>query len=121
MSISVSKGTIADRSLVVAADGSIQVAVKGSDAQAFESVTVAATAQALTSATVSTHTYGVLTLETASIRFRLDGVDPTAAEGHLLQVGDTLILTSNADLLSFRGFRTGATSGVLKCTYSGVA
>jgi hypothetical protein len=32
------------------------------------------------------------TLETASLRFRIDGTDPTASVGHLLNAGDSLIL-----------------------------
>lgn len=89
------------------------------DASAFESITVADTAIGLTSATYGTATKAEMTLETASIRVRKDGTNPASDEGHLLQVGDTISLKSAADLATFKAIRTGATSGVLKVTYSG--
>ena len=57
------------------------------------------------------------TLETAQIRFRHDGTNPTAAEGHPLNAGDILILDSCKKMFYFKAIRTGATSGILKCTY----
>jgi hypothetical protein len=57
------------------------------------------------------------TLETAQIRFRLDGTAPTSAEGHILNVNDVLELKSCIEMVNFKAIRTGGTSGVLKCTY----
>lgn len=89
---------------------------------AYESVTVAAAAVGLTSATfqpggATPARRAVLTLETAQIRYRYDGINPTATEGHLLEVGDVLTLSGIPNLLQFRAIRTGATSGTLKVTY----
>lgn len=91
----------------------------GSDAYAYESVTVADSAIGLTSNTYDDSIKAELTLETAQIRVRKDGTDPTSDEGHLVEVGDTIVLNSAADLATFKAIRTGSTSGVLKVTYSG--
>ena len=57
-------------------------------------------------------------LETAQIRFTLDGTAPTTAVGTLLEVGETLALENRGELTGFRAIRTGATSGVLSVEYS---
>lgn len=59
-----------------------------------------------------------MTLETAQIRFTIDGTAPTTSVGHLLNPGEMLKLDSLADITAFRAIRTGATSGSLRCTYS---
>lgn len=56
-------------------------------------------------------------LETAQIRYTVDGTAPTTAVGTLLEVGDPLLISGNDLLRAFRGIRTGASSGVLDCTY----
>lgn len=53
-------------------------------------------------------------LETAQVRYRWDGTGPTASEGQLLEVGDTVLIGSHEDARRIRFIRTGATSGVLK-------
>lgn len=87
------------------------------DYSAFESITVTGTAGGLTAATVDKATHALITVETAQVRFRLDGTDPTAAIGHILDVGDELLLDSNTQLLNANFIRTGGTSGVLRCAY----
>lgn len=84
---------------------------------AYESITVAATALGLTAASINNKNLAFLTLETAEIRYRLDGTAPTSAEGHLLEPGDVLELFGSNVLANFKAIRTGATSGVLKCSY----
>jgi len=56
-------------------------------------------------------------LETAQIRYRLDGTDPTTTEGILLEVGETLIVIGHMNLMRFRAIKTGTTNGVLKVQY----
>jgi len=90
----------------------------GSDAYAYESVTVADSAVGLTSGTYDASTKAEMTLETAQIRVRKDGTNPASDEGHLVEVGDIITLNSAADLATFKAIRTGTTSGVLKVTYS---
>ena len=87
-----------------------------------EAITVASNAIGFTAATIiSTEVEpakkAVVTLETAQIRFRVDGTNPEATVGHLLGVGDTLILEGEDEIRLFRGIRTSATSASIHCTY----
>ena len=93
-------------------------------AQTYESVVVGAAAVGLTPATLLLPNGSQVQevsgrLETAQIRFRYDGVDPTAAEGHLLEIGDWITIRGIENIQRWRGIRTGAVSGVLKFTCSG--
>ena len=96
----------------------ISVSTGASNASAYESVTVADSAIGLTSGTYGDATKAEMTLETAQIRVRKDGSDPTSSEGHVVEIGDVIVLNSAADLATFKAIRTGAVSGVLKITYS---
>lgn len=62
--------------------------------------------------------YASCRLETAEIRYTLDGTAPTTTVGTLLEIGDTLPIAGHDRLFKFRAIRTGATSGVLDCTYT---
>ena len=46
------------------------------------------------------------TLETAQIRWTVDGTAPTSSVGHLLNVGQTLTLQNGSDIVNFRAIRT---------------
>ena len=84
----------------------------------YESITVANTAIGLTGPLDWTKTEAYCTLETAQVRFRIDGVTaPTSSEGHILNIGEQLTIRSAEAVKNFRAIRTGATSGVLKCSY----
>lgn len=87
---------------------------------AYESVTVADTAIGISSSvyTVSGKNASqcIASTETAPIRFRYDGVDPTASEGILVQPGSFLTITGFPNIKAFRAIRTGATSATLKVT-----
>lgn len=90
---------------------------------AFEQITVAGTAIGFTTATISQgngHAQAnkaVCRLETAQIRFRVDGTAPTSSVGTLLEVGDILTLTDPVEMQQFKAIRTGSTSGLLDCSY----
>lgn len=58
----------------------------------------------------------LLTLETAQIRWTVDGTAPTTTVGHLLEPGDSLVVQGYAALRAFKAIRTGGTSGTLKVT-----
>lgn len=90
------------------------------DAQAYESLTIDATVGgiALTAGTYLTRRYAEITIETAPIRFTVDGTAPTTTVGHLVNPGDVIRLDSNEDITAFRAIRTTATSGTIKVTYS---
>lgn len=92
----------------------------------FEAVTVAASAIGFTAAhinnTVGAHpaaTDASCRLETAQIRWTIDGTTPTTTVGILLEIGDVLTLAGNDTLNNFRAIRTGGSSGQLDCHYSG--
>ena len=63
-------------------------------------------------------TKAFITVETAQIRFTVDGTAPTITVGHILNAGDNLTIDSNEDIAAFRAIRTSSTSGVIQCTYS---
>jgi hypothetical protein len=81
----------------------------------FEVITVGSTATAFTSTNISPTTGAFVgktcrevfcTLEGDQIRFTLDGTDP--ANGHLLNVGDTLSLNNPDDIKNFQAIRVTA-------------
>jgi hypothetical protein len=57
-------------------------------------------------------------LETAEVRWTIDGTAPTTTVGTPLEALETIVLTDLATLQRFQAIRTGATSGVLNCSYS---
>ena len=57
-----------------------------------------------------------ITLETAPIRFWINGTDPTTTEGHLMQPGQSGTV-KGAAITKFKAIRTGGTSGVLRCSF----
>ena len=92
---------------------------------AFETLTIDATAGGIgcTSATYQPSGGGAAEravlgpLESGQIRYNYDGTAPTATTGHLLEVGDTLILLGLGNINLFRAIRTGGVSGTLPVTY----
>lgn len=84
-----------------------------------ESITVGATAIGITSALITALTtqnaQAFCTLETAQIRYTTDGTTPTSTVGHLLEVGQSLVLEGLPDITAFRAIRTSG-SGTLKVT-----
>lgn len=91
---------------------------------AYEAITVSNTAIGFTAATIrpsaasaQTALRATVTAETAQMRYRIDGSNPTSSEGHLLEISDVLVLDGPVALLNFRAIRTGATDGTLRATY----
>lgn len=83
----------------------------------YEAITVAGTAVGLTASEISGHDLAFISLESGQIRFRLDGIEPTASEGHILEIGDVLELVGSDVLANFKAIRTGSDSGTLRCSY----
>lgn len=90
----------------------------------FETITVADTAIGFTASEVTPTTGDAVgkvaqvaecRLALGQIRFRMDGTNPTAAIGTLLEIGETLTIRGENNIRNFRGFRTGTTSGSLSC------
>jgi hypothetical protein len=59
-----------------------------------------------------------LRLETAQIRFTLDGTAPTTSVGRIMEVNEVVVLESQEEADAFLAIRTGGTSGVLDVEYS---
>lgn len=90
---------------------------------AFEQITVANVSIGFTAATITPGglpeaTIASCRLETAEIRWRIDGQVPTTTVGTLLEIGDTIVITGHDSLVRFRSIRTGGSSGTLSCHYS---
>jgi len=96
------------------------VALQGPTYDAYESISVSSTAVILTVATYGARPHAFITVETAPIRFRLDGTAPTASEGHLADPGDIIHLHNHDQLEDFQAIRTGA-DAVIKCAYGNVS
>ena len=86
----------------------------------FEQITVADTAIGLTSAKLTADPRPkkvVITCETAQLRYRIDGTDPSATVGHLINPLDSLVLEGYSQLNNFKAIRKGSTSATIFCSY----
>jgi hypothetical protein len=94
--------------------------VRGTQVIAFEQVTVDDTAAGtgLTAATYGDATNALISVDSADIRYRLDGEAPTAMSGHQVNSGATLTLQSAADIANFKAISTTTDSAVLSVSYS---
>lgn len=87
-------------------------------AAASESVTVAAVAIGLTAATVGQNTNGLLYVETAAIRYQVDGTSPVAGgAGIPVSAGSTIELHNADELSKFKAIRETGVSATLRCQY----
>ena len=92
------------------------------DAVNYESITIGNAAIGFTAAVLATTPLPLtayLSVEDAGgagMRYRVDGTDPTAAEGHLLQDEDSISLSGRPDLTRFRAIRVGA-DATIRVTY----
>ncbi len=98
------------------------ISVHSGQPYAYESITVGDSAVGLTADYLAPDgaappIAALLSLETAAIRFRMDGTDPTSSEGHLLASGDELTISSINALRAFRAIRDTETNGTLRVTY----
>jgi len=82
-----------------------------------EPLTVGGTAVALTAATYGNSRHAVITVETAPIRFTVDGSTPTAAQGHIANPGDILTLANQDQVRKFQAIRLTGTSATLMVSY----
>lgn len=94
------------------------------DAYAYEAITVSTTAVGFTATTITPTsaslrpaTAAIITLETADIRYRYDGTNPTATEGHAAASGSTIVVRGANNVLRFRMIRSGASDATARVTY----
>ena len=91
-----------------------------SEGLSYEEITVSNAVIGLTSALLLGFPQpkgAVLTLETAAIRWRVDGGNPSGAVGHLMSVGDSVVIHGPNNMPNFKAFRDGVVDGVLRVTY----
>ncbi len=85
---------------------------------AYEAKTIADTAVGLTASTYGRADWAMCRLETAEIRYTLDGATtPTSTVGVPLEAFEWLVLGTPGEIKNFSAIRTGGTSGALKCHY----
>lgn len=75
---------------------------------------------ALTGGTYGTARYALITVETAEIRFTVDGTPPTTSTGHIASAPDVIELESNEEIAAFRAIRTGTTSASIYASYKDI-
>jgi len=88
----------------------------------YESITVTDTAQRLTLATLTDSDghqakKAVITIETAQVRYRYDGIAPTSSEGHLLNPFSVIVILGSINIRNFRIIRVGSTNATIRCSY----
>jgi hypothetical protein len=59
----------------------------------------------------------MISAENGDLRFRIDSGQPSAANGHYLVSGDTLVLSGTQALQQFRAIRAGDADATLRVTY----
>lgn len=82
----------------------------------FETITVADTAIGITASILAVTPkpkMAIFTAETAQMRYRMDGTDPTATVGHILNANASLVLEGTLQLNNTKFIRTGS-SGKLQ-------
>lgn len=88
----------------------------------FESITVSTTAIGFTASKILQNETGgfkrrctkaLFTVETNSIRFRLDGTAPTATVGHLMAAGDSFLVTGDTNITNMKLIRQSADATVM--------
>lgn len=88
------------------------------DAFAFETITVSSTAIGPTTATrggnadIAAASRALITVESNSIRLRYDGTNPTAAVGHLLLAGDSMVLEGEGNIAALKMIRVTSDASV---------
>ena len=99
--------------------GSKTIAPQADNPLSFEAITVTDTATGLTTIP-ATANKAIVTVETASLRYRDDGTNPTSTVGHFMRPGAVIFLTGRNAISNFNVIRTGATSSKINVDYYNV-
>lgn len=87
-----------------------------------ESITVSNTAIGFTDATINPQRRikpikAVFVVETAAIRFTVDGSTPTSTVGFLAEIGDIVTINGEHDIEKFKAIRTGTADATIQPIY----
>jgi len=88
--------------------------------KSFEKITVSSSAVGINIPTydlMDIQTKAIITIENGSIRFKIDGNNPTSTDGHLLNDGDTLKLESTEEIENFKCIRNSDVDAILQVSY----
>ena len=114
--------------IAVALLGLCAASVRAESAYATESFTVTTATQSFTAAYLVGNTspgayvdtekmYAFLTLETADMRYCVDGSSPTPVTCHKMASGTSLKIIGQEDLKKFHFMRDGGSNALLQVTY----
>ena len=81
----------------------------------FETLTVSNTVKQITAA-LRANNRAFITTEDETVRFRIDGGDPTSSVGHRLLLNDPLNLHGRVELENFRAIRQDGTDATVSVT-----
>ena len=88
---------------------------------ASESIAVRGTVAVLTPKIYNQQSYkaqiAIFSVETADVRFWMDGSAPTATAGHVMKAGDYFSLCSPSMIERFKATRASATDAIVRVTY----
>lgn len=92
--------------------------------EAFDFETLSATTGSAVGVTAATAfpgnaqaTYGLFSVETNNIRWRVDGTDPDASTGHLIESGQYFEIHGAENLRNLKMIGSGGTA-TIQCTYA---
>ena len=83
----------------------------------FESLTVSTKVLPLTRVVLGDRDQAFITIESQAVRYRVDGGDPTATVGIVLNAGDILELSGRNEVTQFRVIRRDGADATLRATY----
>ena len=95
----------------------MQIIVGGLKYTAKESVTVSDSSKALTTATIGRNDQALISVEVAPVRFWLNGDEPTASVGHILEEGERLLIMNRTTLHNVRFIRKDGNDATLRVSY----
>jgi hypothetical protein len=106
---------------ILHAQGCFTGSVRGIEPLANESITVSTVAIGFTSGTIqqaagNAHIASV-TVETDSIRFWVDGTNPTSSVGHEIAADAGFLVCGLNSIINFRAIRSGAGDATLRVSY----
>ena len=94
------------------------MAAPGPNYDAYESLTVSNASVGFTAGTMGgNRDHAIVTVEVATVRFRLDGNAPTATVGLMLVPGDVLELDAQPQLEKIRFIRRDGSDATLRCAF----
>ena len=59
----------------------------------------------------------LITVETHQLRYTLEGTAPSSTVGHLIEIGDVLVIEGAANIALFKCISTTTDHGAIKVTY----